>query len=229
MTLWIQSSHTSESIVAQSRNFYGTLKVCEYWKNDPESHYLLLRHGRITHGLQMVDPRYANWPTTYYSRGSGVALAVNALPAGPRHIGVVGLGTGTMAAFGRAGDAVRIYEINSAVQRLATSKFTYLSNSPAKVEVALGDARLSMEREPSQNFDLLALDAFSGDAIPVHLLTQEAFALYARHLKTNGIIAVHISNRYLNLDPVLLNVAHHFDYKLAVIDYEEDEEADEWW
>jgi hypothetical protein len=230
--VWLQDRDAREPVVAKSRNFYGTLKVCEYWKDDPEAHYFLLRHGRITHGLQMVDPRYANLPTTYYTRGSGVALAVDALPAGARRIGVVGLGTGTTAAFGRAGDYLRIYEINRDVQKLATSRFTYLRNCPAKVEVALGDARLSMEREPPQNFDLLALDAFSSDAIPVHLLTKEAFALYARHLNSNGIIAVHISNHYLNLEPVVLNVAREFNYRPAIINHGEDESDDEetgWW
>src|ERR1051325_9860722 len=225
--LSLQTSDTVESVVAKSRNFYGTLRVCEYWKNDPESHYLLLRHGRITHGLQMVDPPYARLATTYYSRGSGVALAVASLPEGERRIGVVGLGTGTMTAFGRAGDYVRIYEINPDVKHLATTQFTYLSNCPARVEVALGDARLSMEREPPQNFDLLALDAFSSDAIPVHLLTKEAFALYARHLKTNGIIAVHISNHYLNLEPVVENVAREFKYQRTTVNYEEDNEDED--
>jgi len=225
--LWKQTHDPGSEKVFSSRNFYGVLTVYEHRKDEPLGHHFLLQHGRITHGLQFVDPHQAGWPTTYYGAGSGVGLAVRALPTGPRRIGVVGLGTGTMAAYGRAGDYLRIYEINQEVQRLASSPFSYLSNCPAKVEVALGDARLSMEREPSQQFDLLVLDAFSSDAIPVHLLTEESFELYSRHLKTNGIIAVHISNHYLNLEPVVVNLAHHFGYKLAMIDYDEDEE--EWW
>jgi len=225
--LWKQTHDPGSEKIFSSRNFYGVLTVYEHRKDEPLGHHFLLQHGRITHGLQFVDPHQAAWPTTYYGAGSGVGLAVRALPVGPRRIGVVGLGTGTMAAFGRAGDYLRIYEINQEVQRLASSPFTYLSNCPAKVEVALGDARLSMEREPSQQFDLLALDAFSSDAIPVHLLTKESFELYSRHLKTNGVITVHISNHYLNLEPVVVNLARHFGYKLAMIDYDEDEE--EWW
>ena len=110
---------------------------------------------------------------------------------------------------------------------LATSRFTYLRHCPGTVEVALGDARLSMEHEPPQHFDLLALDAFSGDAIPVHLLTKEAFEIYGRHMKTNGVILVHISNRYLDLEPVVVNLARQFNYQLAIIDYDEDE--GDWW
>ncbi len=232
-----QARHSNEETVYRSRNFYGTLAVCEYRKTDPTTHYYLLQHGRITHGLQFTDPERATWPVSYYGESSGVSLAVNALPKGSRHIGVVGLGTGTMAAFGRPGDTVRLYEINPEVQRLATSRFTYLSNCQAKVKVVMGDARLSLERELPQQFDLLALDAFSSDAIPVHLLTKEAFELYNRHLKPDGIIAVHISNRYLNLEPVVQNLARQFKYQLAIINFDEDEampddEEDEgsaWW
>ncbi len=232
-TLWLQASQSNDDVVSRSRNFYGTLKVCEYRQHDPKEHYFLLQHGRITHGIQFVDPIRAKWTTTYYAEGSGIELAVKALPAAGRRLGVVGLGTGTMAAFGRAGDYLRIYEINREVERLARLRFSYLSNSAARVEVVLGDARLSLERESPQDFDLLALDAFSGDAIPVHLLTTEAFELYARHLKTNGIIAVHISNRYLDLEPAILNLARHFNYRTAVISYEDNEVNEEiesdWW
>ena len=166
-------------------------------------------------------------PVSYYGPESGIGLGVAALPAGPRRIGVVGLGTGTMAAFGRGGDYLRFYEINPQVQAVATSWFSYLPKCPGNVEVARGDARLSLEREPPQHLDLLVLDAFSGDAIPVHLLTKEAFEVYQRHLNTNGIIAVHISNHYLDLEPVVVNVARQFGYKLASIDYEESD--DTWW
>jgi spermidine synthase len=140
---------------------------------------------------------------------------------------VVGLGTGTVAAYAQPGDYVRLYEINPEVNHVATSFFTYLSNCLGRVEVVPGDARLSLEREPSHQFDLLALDAFSSDAIPVHLLTKEAFDVYERHMKTNGIIAVHISNHYLDLEPVVANVARQIHYKLAIVDYDEFE--DDWW
>jgi hypothetical protein len=225
--LWKDGHSSGSEQVYRSRNFYGVLTVYEHEKEDPESHYFLLQHGRITHGLQFVDPARANTPVSYYGPESGIGLCVAALPDRQRRIGVVGLGTGTMAAFGRAGDYVRFYEINSKVQQVATSWFSYLPKATGTVEVALGDARISLEKEPPQNFDLLVLDAFSSDAIPVHLLTKEAFELYGRHLNTNGVIAVHISNHYLDLEPVVVNLARHFGYKLINIDFEENDE--EWW
>jgi hypothetical protein len=226
-TLWKQAQDTGSDRVSRSRNFYGVLTVYEHEKNVPLSHYFLLQHGRITHGLQFVDPVQSTWPISYYGPDSGIGLGVAALPKSPRRIGVVGLGTGTMAAFGRAGDYLRFYEINPQVQAVATSWFSYLPKCLGQVEVAPGDARLSLEREPPQHFDLLVLDAFSSDAIPVHLLTKEAFEVYGRHLNTNGVIAVHISNHYLDLEPVVVNLARHFDYKLASIDFDENDE--EWW
>jgi spermidine synthase len=200
-------------LVDSSRNFYGTLKVFEHNIGDPAEHYYLLLHGATTHGLQLTADDKAMLHTTYYGENSGVGLAIEHLPrpAGQRRIGLVGLGTGTLASYGTPGDYLRIYEINPAVKRLAESRFTYLRRCPAKVDVIMGDARLSMEREvaaqDAQKFDLLALDAFSSDAIPVHLLTKEAFALYWRELKSDGILAVHTSNRYLELRPVVERLA----------------------
>jgi hypothetical protein len=228
-TLWMQARQSGNDLVYRARNFYGVLTVYEREKDVPQSHYFYLQHGRITHGLQFVDPVQAAWPTSYYGAQSGVGMAVEALPPGRRRIGVVGLGTGTMAAFGRAGDYLRFYDINPQVPYIATSWFTYLPRCPAEVEVAPGDARLSLEREPPQHFDLLVLDAFSGDAVPVHLLTKEAFEVYQRHLNTNGLIAVHISNHYLDLEPVVVNLARHFGYQLAAIDYEDTENEGDWW
>jgi spermidine synthase len=214
-------------IVHQSRNFYGVLKVFEHSKDDPLSHRLLLQHGRITHGIQFLDPQQTTWPTTYYGTQSGVGLALDVLPGWGRRVGVVGLGAGTVAAHGKPGDVFRFYEINPEVIRLASSPFSFLSNSLAKIELVRGDARLSLEDEPSQQFDLLILDAFTSDAIPVHLLTREAFTLYERHLRTNGMIAVHISNHFLDLEPVVERLARQFNYESAVIDYEEIDE--QWW
>jgi hypothetical protein len=225
--LWTQARDSGSERVYRSRSFYGVLTVYEHERNDPMSRHFLLQHGRITHGLQFADPVQATWPISYYGSDSGIGLGVGALPIGRRRIGVVGLGTGTMAAFARAGDYLRFYEINPQVQAVATSWFSYLPKCPGNLEVAPGDARLTLEREPPQHFDLLVLDAFSSDAIPVHLLTKEAFEVYGRHLNTNGIIAVHISNHYLDLEPVVVNLARHFGYKLALIDYEETDE--EWW
>jgi hypothetical protein len=218
--LWLEAHRSNEGVVSASRNFYGVLTVYEYSKDNPKEHNFLLMHGRITHGMQFVDPERAKWPTTYFGRETGVGLALDALKA-ERRIGIIGLGTGTLAAYAREGDYYRIYEINPEVIRLATSRFHYIGDAKAKVDIVLGDARLSMEQDPPQNFDVLVLDAFSGDAIPVHLLTQEAFELYERHLKTNAVIAVHISNHFLDLEPVVLNLARHFNYRATRIDYDE--------
>ncbi|MES1194702.1 MAG: fused MFS/spermidine synthase, partial [Opitutus sp.] len=206
--MMIQVHSEARYAIATSRNFYGVLKVFEHSPEDPKSHYYSLVHGVTAHGLQFAELPQATWPTTYYGASSGVGLAISHIPhATGRRIGLVGLGTGTVAIHGKEGDTVRIYEIDPQVERLARSRFRYLELSPAKVDVILGDARLSMERElanrESQQFDVLALDAFSSDAIPVHLLTVEAFGIYLSHLKPDGVIAVHVSNRYLELRPVV--------------------------
>jgi SAM-dependent methyltransferase len=195
-----QTSPTSRRV---ARNFYGVLRV-EDSKENKTDLSRKLTHGVINHGEEFLSPDRRDEPCSYYGPFSGVALALNRenLPPTMR-VGIVGLGTGTLAAYGRPGDVYRFYEINPLVVEIARSDFYYLKDSKAKIEIALGDARLSMEREPPQNYDVLAIDAFSGDAIPIHLLTQEAFRLYFRHLKPNGVLAVHVSNRYLNLAPVV--------------------------
>jgi spermidine synthase len=221
-----QATSDTKAAVYRSRNFYGTLAITEQQKADTEEHRFVLQHGRITHGLQFTDPAKSRLPTTYYGHESGVGMALDAFTNRVRHVGVIGLGTGTIATHGRPGDRFRLYEINPEVISLAWSRFSYLTNSEAKIDVVLGDARLSLEKEPPQEFDVLALDAFSSDAIPVHLLTKEAFALYARHMRTNGIIAVHISNRYLDLEPVVLNLAKQFSYKVAAVEFDDEDKED---
>lgn len=217
--------------VSASRNFYGTLKVFDYPSDGDQGRYFSLLNGAITHGIQFKALPQATWPTSYYGETSGVGLAIRHLSApGGKRLGLVGLGTGTLAAHGQTGDYLRIYEINPAVKQLALSRFTYIAYCPAKVDIILGDARLSMERElaagQSQQFDLLALDAFSSDAIPVHLLTKESFEIYLKQLKPDGVIAVHTSNRYLNLRPVVENLAHYFGLGVAVIS---DDDEKDWW
>ena len=207
---------------ALARNFYGALRVSDSGSSTIHE-TRILTHGTITHGKQFRDPARREWPTTYYGETSGVGRAIGALrAAGPVRIGVIGLGAGTLAAYGRAGDAVRIYEINPQVIELALREFTYLSDSKAGLEIVLGDARLSLEREPAQGFDLLAVDAFSSDSIPVHLLTAEAFEVYFRHLKAGGILAVHISNRYLDLKPVLKEAAARFGKSARIVEDDSD-------
>jgi spermidine synthase len=147
----------------------------------------------------------------YFCPETGIGRAMLASKEGvPRRIGILGLGCGVLAAYGHPGDTFRIYEINPLVLELARSEFTYLRDTPARVEVVLGDGRLSLEREPDQHFDILVMDAFSGDSVPVHLITREAFRTYLRHLKPGGILAVNVSNKYLDLRPVMERVARHF-------------------
>ena len=216
---WLQAHQFASARVDKSRNFYGVLTVFKYDSDASDLHYLEFSHGRTLHGQQFTDPVRALWPTTYFSENSGIGLAMQALPAGNRRIGVIGLGAGTLAAYPQSGDYMRIYEINPEVGRIAASRFTYLANCKGKVEVTLGDGRLSLEREPPQDFDLLVLDAFNSDAPPVHLLTEQAFEIYERHLKTNGVIAVNISNKRVNLEPVVANLARHFGYKMTTIEH----------
>jgi spermidine synthase len=223
--LWTQAHKAGNVRVSRERNFYGVLTVFKY--NASDRQFLELMHGKTEHGLQFLDPVLAAWPTAYYNEGSGVGRALNALPAGKRRVGLIGLGAGTLAAYAQPGDYFHFYEINPDVLRLANSPFTYLSQCKGKVDVVLGDARLSLEREPPQQFDLLVLDAFSSDAIPVHLLTEQAFAVYERHIKTNGIIAFHISNGHLNLEPVVMNLARRFNYDWALVEY--NPPRDQWW
>jgi spermidine synthase len=162
-----------------------------------------LYHGIVQHGAQFLDPAKRDDPTMYYGPQSGVGLALRFCCDGPKRVAVIGLGAGTLAAYGNPGDAFQFYEINPQVIGLAKSQFTFLGDSKAAIAMTAGDARLSLERETSAPYDVLVADAFSGDAIPVHLLTKEAFALYFQHLKPSGILAIHISNNYLNLAPVV--------------------------
>jgi hypothetical protein len=207
------------------RNFYGQLKVRA--DGDPEIDEfacLQLIHGAINHGEQFVRDRYRHEPVTYFCPESGVGRAMRAQQGHARRIGILGLGCGTLAAYGRAGDTIRIYEINPLVVRIANREFTYLRDTPAKVELAMGDARLNLEAEPSQQFDMLVMDAFSGDSVPVHLITREAFRTYFRHLKPDGILAVNITNNYLNLEPVMAGAAAAVDKLAYAYDYEPDPE-----
>ncbi|MBN1443219.1 MAG: fused MFS/spermidine synthase [Planctomycetes bacterium] len=205
-----------------ARSFYGVLKVKEAGEGDIDEHRRSLYHGRILHGVQLLDPAHESTPTSYYNAASGIGLAILNCPRlGPLRLGAVGLGAGTLAAYGEKGDTIRFYEINPQVVEINRRFFTFIRSSPARVDVILGDARLSLEREPSQQFDVLAVDAFSGDAIPVHLITLEAIEVYLRHIKPDGIIALHISNRHLDLVPVVRAVAAAHGLGIAMIDIDD--------
>jgi SAM-dependent methyltransferase len=201
----------SEAITV-SRNFYGVLRIRERDADNPEKHRMTMVHCRILHGMQFLEEERRHLPTTYYGFHSGIGRVMHTHHADrPRRVGLVGLGVGTLATYGQAGHSFRYYEIDPEVIHLAKRHFRFISDSQADVDITLGDARLSLERERDQQFDVLALDAFSSDAIPSHLLTREAFAIYLRHVEPDGIIAVHISNRHFNLKPVLAGLAREFD------------------
>lgn len=208
------------------RNFYSQLRIVDDTET-PLGLRRVMRHGRINHGEQYLAPDWRRMPTAYYCEKSGIGRTLRALPtAPPRKFGILGLGTGTLAVYGRAGDELRFYEINEQVLELARSEFSYLADTPARIVPVLGDGRLMLEREAPQQFDLLVMDAFSGDSIPTHLLTLEAMQTYFGHLKPGGVLAVHITNHYLDLRPVMAAAARHFG-KVALLRELEPEESDD--
>jgi len=214
------------------RNFYGVLRVRSITIGDPPQEALSLSHGITTHGTQYILPARRKLPTSYYGLGSGIGITIrnypNAVTQNPApkglKVGVVGLGAGTLAAYGKSGDIYRFYEINPDMIDLAMGKhelFSYLNDSKGRIEIVPGDARISLEREINngqiQNFDILAVDAFSGDSIPVHLLTREAFKIYLQHLKPGGVLAFHISNRYLDLEALVAALGERYGLEQALI------------
>lgn len=213
--------------VLMERNFYGVVRVKQTQIGEPSMDVNQMTHGVTVHGVQFISPQFRDQPATYYTQHSGVGLGLLHNPQrglGMR-VGVLGLGVGTLAAYGQAGDVYRFYEINPAVIRLAEGDggyFSYLKDSPAHVEIVPGDARLSLERELarglSQNFDLLALDTFDSDSIPVHLIDKQAFEIYLQQLKPGGILAVHISNRRFDFVPVIWKMAQAFNLHMVLIE-----------
>ena len=208
---WVAlNAFSTESRLETVRNFYGVISVEDSF-DDEGNGWRSLYHGSILHGTQYLSETYRSEPLSYYGHNSGVGVALLTLKDRPdARVGVVGMGTGTVAAYGMKGQVYRFYDINPDIVRFARKHFRYLQDMEERggtVEVAMGDARVSLEREAPQHFDAMLLDAFSGDSVPVHLLTREAFEIYRRHLKPDGIIAVHVSNRYLALAPVIDKVA----------------------
>lgn len=213
------------------RNFYGVIRVREELIGSPPRPAYLMAHGITVHGLQFIAPEDRDLPTTYYVREGGAGLAILNHPRyghGLR-VGMLGVGAGTLAVYGQPGDVYRLYEINPVVTDLAEGRggyFSFVRNSQADVTMVLGDARISLERElaetGSQNFDVLVLDTFSSDSIPVHLVTKEALALYLAHLAPDGIIAAHITNLHLDLQPVFWQLAQYYGLSMARVNYEGD-------
>lgn len=209
------------------RNFYGALRVRDNGLESELNTVRTLTNGTINHGEEYVNVARRRLPTTYYGPNTGVGIAIREKQKkGAIRVGVVGLGTGTLAAYGRLGDYFRYYEINPLVPPITRGQFYFVPNCPAKLDIAMGDARLSLEREAPEHFDLLVVDAFSSDAIPVHLLTKEAMALFFRHLQPDGVLAVHISNRYLDLQPVVEGEAAVLGKQTRTIDTEDDPTVD---
>lgn len=207
-----------DNTIAATRNFYGRLSVKQigYGMSDEES-YRVEMHGTIQHGKQFVYPANRHFTTSYYSETSGVGMALAHIHPAQQKIGGVGMGIGTIAGHSKAGDTVKFYEINPKVIDYAQEYFYYLKDNPTKVEVELGDGRLLLERESPQQFDVLAVDAFSGDAVPVHLITREAMALYLKHIKPDGAVAFHVTSRYLNLAPVVKQLADDAGFEAVLI------------
>ena len=196
------------------RNFYGVVRTRDFPEPVP---FRVMYHGAINHGGQLLDAAYRGRPSSYFGPTSGYGRAFASLPDAPRRVGVIGLGPGAIAAYARTGDVFRFYEIDPQVAAVAIKEFTFLSDSPARMDIILGDGRLSLEREPDQHYDLLAIDAFSGDSIPMHLLTREAMATYVRHLKPEGVIVFQATNRFVDISPVVERLAAEFGLTAVLV------------
>jgi hypothetical protein len=209
------------------RNFYGVVRTRDFPSPVP---FRVMYHGAINHGGQLLADGMRNRPTSYFSETSGYGRTFASLGDGPLRVGIIGLGAGAIAAYSRAGDLFRFYEIDPQVAAVAITEFTFLKDSPAQTDIVLGDGRLSLEREPVQGYDLLAIDAFSGDSIPMHLITREAMAAYMRHLKPDGVIVFQATNRFVDISPVVERLAAEFGMTAVLISdsVESDEGADYW-
>jgi len=223
--VFVQVHTDRKDAIAQVRNFYGTMRVTQALEPPYTGFTRTLIHGTIIHGRQIFTDQLRTTPTSYYAHDSGVGLALD-LCCGtrPRRVGVIGLGAGTLAAYGRKGDVFRFYDINPQVEPIARNAFSYLRESAATIEIVPGDARLSMATEAPQGYDVIVVDAFSGDAIPVHLLTSQAIEVYRRHLAPGGIMAFHVSNHFLDLAPVVKQEADHAGLHTLFISIKEDDD-----
>lgn len=220
----VQEYGTDARVMA--RNFYGVVRTRDF--SDPVP-FRAMYHGSINHGGQLLDPAFRREPTTYFSLDSGYGRVFTSLPEEPRRVGIVGLGAGALAVYARKGDVFRFYELDPQVAALAMAEFSFLKDAPGKMEIILGDGRLSLEREQPQNYDVLAIDAFSGDSIPMHLVTRQAMQAYVRHLKPDGVIVFQATNRFVDIAPVVERLAAEFGYSAVLVSDQPDGKGHEYW
>jgi len=232
IVLVVRGGHDYTSgIRVMERDFYGVVRTADHLSPVP---YRSMYHGAIMHGGQLLGDSFRNTPADYFSPDSGYGRVFTSLremnPRKPLNVGVIGLGAGVIAAWMKPGDALTFYEISPRVVDIARREFTYLADTPAKTELVMGDGRLSLEREPARGYDVLGIDAFSGDSIPMHLVTREAMALYVKHLKPDGVIVFQATNRYIDLLPVVKRLAAEFGFEaLNVSDSPDADDGPEYW
>lgn len=224
---WENVQAYREGVRVMERDFYGVVRTKDRTEVFPMR---IMLHGPINHGGQLLGPEYSMTPSTYFGPTSGYGRVFGSLPEQPRNVGVIGLGAGALAAYARSGDRWVFYEIAPSVVKVAREEFTFLAESPAKTEVVLGDGRLALEREAPRQYDVLAVDAFSGDSIPMHLLTREAMALYLKHIKPDGVIVFQATNRFVDIVPVIRRLADDAGLSTAhVSDSPSETEGPEYW
>jgi hypothetical protein len=221
----------TEGVRVMERDFYGVVRTADHENPVP---YRAMYHGAIMHGGQLLGDSFRNTPADYFSPGSGYGRVFASLremqPKKPLAVGVIGLGAGVIAAWMKPGDRLVFYEISPRVVDIARREFTFLHDTSAKAEIILGDGRLSLEREPPRGYDVLGIDAFSGDSIPMHLVTREAMAIYLKHIKPDGVIVFQATNRFIDLLPVVKRLAAEFGLEaLNVSDVPEGEDGAEYW
>ncbi len=222
----------SEGVRVMERDFYGVVRTADH---DSPVRYRSMYHGGIMHGGQLLDDSFRSMPADYFGPGSGYGRVFASLremqPKKPLSVGVIGLGAGVLAAWMKPGDRLVFYEISPRVVEIAKREFTFLNDSSGKIEVILGDGRLSLEREPPRGYDVMGIDAFSGDSIPMHLVTREAMAIYLKHLKPDGVIVFQATNRFVDLLPVVKNLAAEFGLEAVNVsdDPEGTDGAEDWY
>jgi hypothetical protein len=232
IVLVVKGAHDYASgIRVMERDFYGVVRTADHLSPVP---YRSMYHGAIMHGGQLLGDSFRNTPADYFSPDSGYGRVFTSLremnPGQPLNVGVIGLGAGVIAAWMKPGDQLAFYEISRRVVDIARREFTFLSDTPAKTSLVMGDGRLSLEREPARGYDVLGIDAFSGDSIPMHLVTREAMALYVKHIKPDGVIVFQATNRYIDLLPVVKRLAAEFGLEaLNVSDSPDAEDGPEYW